>query len=552
MLLPTLLLIPALGLAGPAPNPQDTGLGWRLERIDLELVLLPEEGALEMNGTMRVRLAGEPSLGPSLAIAGKSKALRLVSLGVPGEAGDGATVELDARTPVVPGLPVANVRFDHPLPTGSELELSFEAVSQGRGSQFLVEERIAFGSWTDAWHPLPVFDRATESLSSQLVAIGTTTFHLPPGWESACNGKRVAREVTEDGVREVWDLTQPLARSFAAGPFHSQQHTAGGLTVTVSRLRDTGGAFDMHAVAAAASVNAMADRLGPYPYEDFHIVEVPRDVSTWSAASQQGMIFATETCFGYEDGNIALFAHEMGHGWWGNLVGVQGPGALLCGESLAQYGCVIALEALEDEAAATEFLRFSRPGYSPTQSARGFFGLWAAGSARPLAILDSTTPYDHDLSDAKGHWVYHMLRRRVGDEVFFATLRGLIETYSNRLLSLDAIRAAFREAAPEAGLEVFFEQWFERTGAPILDVEWAPAGAGEVAVEIHQTQSEEPYHLRLDLDLSTSAGTTRHRVAVTERDTRVVLPAAGEVKGVVLDPDHRLLIWKPEYGARPE
>ena len=66
--------------------------------------------------------------------------------------------------------------------------------------------------------------------------------------------------------------------------------------------------------AAAASLEAMEVKLGPYPYRDFFIVEVPSDLVTWSGASQQGMIFATSDVFGYNDGNLALFAHEMGHG----------------------------------------------------------------------------------------------------------------------------------------------------------------------------------------------------------------------------------------------
>lgn len=123
-----------------------------------------------------------------------------------------------------------------------------------------------------------------------------------------------------------------------------------------------------------------------------------------------------------EDGNLPLFAHEAAHAWWGNRVSTTGPGAQLVSESLAQYGAVLAIGALEGHDAMNEFLRLSRDGYNQLQSAAGYFEMARRGGDRPLSQL-SNGRWDHNLSDAKGHWFYHMLRHRIGDERFFAVLR---------------------------------------------------------------------------------------------------------------------------------
>src|SRR5262249_42899347 len=141
-------------------------------------------------------------------------------------------------------------------------------------------------------------------------------------------------------------------------------------------------------------------------------------------------------------GNLALFAHELAHGWWGNRVSADGPGGLLLDEALAQFSAVVAIEAIEGEAAAADFLRFSRPGYVTEQCARGYFEIWRQRQDVPLATLRSAG-IAHLLVDCKGHWVYQMLRERIGDERFFAVLRGVARDFAVEPLTLAELRARF-------------------------------------------------------------------------------------------------------------
>ena len=192
----------------------------------------------------------------------------------------------------------------------------------------------------------------------------------------------------------------------------------------------------------------------------------------------------------------------------------------MLGEALAQYGAVISIEAIEGQDAMVEFLRFSREGYNPLQCALGYFHIWREGGDTPLAKLESGR-WDHTLSDSKGMWFYHMLRRRLGDELFFRVLRSILQDMAGKRVTLDELRSRFLATAKDPSLEVFLEQWLDRAGAPILRVDWWSVDRGE-AVEIHveQLQPGEPFQVPLELEIETKTGRLRHMLELGQKRDR--------------------------------
>ncbi len=527
---------------------QARGGGWRMQQLDLDIKLLPKLGKLEAKGQMILELSLESSEGPGLFLNFKDPDMEFLSLSGP----EGSEAEIDLLVKERPEGRVAMLSLAEPAEEGEQIEISFTWHSVQNSGACMVDQDIALARWVGGWYPIPLPAPGENSKVADAAAPGLTTFRMPSGWMAVSNGSRVMSEEGEGGNEETWELENSYARSFAAGPFIEGSQEVDGREFAVYLLSEKSDGAEVQARSLAAAISAMEQRFGEFPYSNYAIVEVPNNKVFWYAASQQGFIMAESGAFEF-GANLPLFAHEASHAWWGNLVNSTGPGGILCDESLAQYGAVVAIEEIEGYEAMTEFLRFSRRGYSSAQCAKGYFQMASEGNDMPLAQLGSGG-WQHDLSDAKGHWFYHMLRRRLGDEIFFSTMRGLIADFTGRAMSLNDVRAAYTKAAPEsARMSEFLSQWLDRKGAPVLEAEFEAVGDGKVKLRIVQEQRGKPYHLRVDVRLILADGTESDQLVEIEGwETEIELVVSGEVEDLIIDPEHRLFIWKPEYGNEPE
>ncbi len=501
---------------------------WEAVHLDLCADLDVPSRALTGKGVLRLRLSNEPSYGPTLELTCPS---HFANVRAP--AGANVTIDSSARQ--------ARVRFAEPQEIGTELEVAFEFTSCGGSCPVVVSANCAYARCHGNWYPTP--------LAGSPSVPGTTRLTVPAGWQTLSNGSLVRSLVEGDQRVDTWEMTSPAARSFAAGPYHVERFSFDDRTIGVYTLASDKERASRWAAGLAGVLQALEARFGPYPYEMSSVVEIPEEVAAWKGASDNGFIMVASSVFKSDSVNVPLIAHELAHSWWGNYVRTRDPAALMVDEALAQYGVVLAIEAIEGKQAATDFLQFSRPGYIPCESACGYFNR-LFGEKDDKALMNLTGEgQDYLLANSKGHWVYHMLRRRVGDGLFFDTLRRLVERYGGREMSLADLRAAFVQAAPSAAsLETFFSQWLDRPGAPVFDVTWMAAdGADGPAVRITIRQKGEPYELRLEVAVDADDASETHTVQLSDREQTFLLTARGQVTGVRIDPQHRLLVWNAVY-----
>jgi hypothetical protein len=65
-------------------------------------------------------------------------------------------------------------------------------------------------------------------------------------------------------------------------------------------------------------------------------------------------------------------------------------------------------------------------------------------------------------------------------------------------------------------------------------------------------QKADPYELRVELALDLEDGTSRRETVVLGTREASFTFVTAPPQALRVDPDHRLLIWDPEYGERPD
>jgi aminopeptidase N len=137
----------------------------------------------------------------------------------------------------------------------------------------------------------------------------------------------------------------------------------------------------------------------------------------------------------------------------------------------------------------------------------------------------------------KGGWVLHMLRRQLGDSLFW---KG-IQTYYSRYSGKNAVTGDLCKVMEEvsgAALQPFFQQWLFRAGHPKLNITWQyNSTKKEVSVTVVQLQNE-LFQFPLELQIGNNG---IKQVAINNRETTFTFSAATRPAAITVDPNVNLL-----------
>ncbi|MBI3400834.1 MAG: hypothetical protein HY048_05380 [Acidobacteria bacterium] len=226
-----------------------------------------------------------------------------------------------------------------------------------------------------------------------------------------------------------------------------------------------------------------------------------------------------------------FLAHELAHQWWGQAVAGRNYHEQWLSEGFAQYfAALYAQHQRGDELFASVLKQLRRWGMDESKQGPVYLG-YRLGHIRNESRVFRALVYN------KGAAVLHMLRRLMGDDKFFAGLRGYYARSRFRKVGTEDLRAAM-EAESGRSLERFFERWIYGTQVAKLKFSYRVEGA---EIVLHADQIGDVFDLPLTVTLHYADKRTVDVVmSVTERSVDARVPLTGTLRGVDIKEDGTL------------
>ena len=363
----------------------------------------------------------------------------------------------------------------------------------------------------------------------------------PREWQVVANGLRVSEEIEENGRKlTVWATDVPIpVYTMVVGASELSVREIGTFGCDESSDRcvrisqwvypeDEERALRLF--RRAPEMVAFYDSLiGPFAYEKLALVQ---SSTRFGGMENSSAIFFSEALSSGRSGD-ALVAHEIAHQWFGDAVTGRDWPHLWLSEGFATYFAAVFFEFREGGYAAAERLASAEQRY--LSSGRT---VWSPvidlGQSDPSGLLNAN-------SYQKGAWVLHMLRRMVGDEAFFEGVRRYYGEYMNQTALSEDFQRIMAEVSGEE-LAWFFEQWLEKPGFPVVQVQpYWNEGSKTLVLRVRQAQRWPPFRFPLEFEAVGEGYRIESTFWVESRDSRFEWLLPGEPDDLTVDPHNALL-----------
>jgi len=307
------------------------------------------------------------------------------------------------------------------------------------------------------------------------------------------NGRLESTTENSDGTRTFyWKMDIPYTNyltSIVVGEYKAVEQEYDGIPIL-----NFGYVNETKEVAATVKrlpdmVRFFSEKTGvryPYPkYAQTMVEDFGGGMENISATTQIEEMIHDERELLDEDSD-SLQAHELAHQWFGDYVTCRDWGQIWLNESFATY-----MDALYNEHSKghDEFL-YANVRDNQMQ----YFNAWNAGNRRPIVTkyyANKDAMFDA-YAYPRGAAVLHMLRKHLGDELFWASLNHYLVSNKHKPVSTEQLRIAIEETTGQS-MDWFFDQWLYRMGHPIFEVTQSyDEFAGKLTLNVRQTQKIDP------------------------------------------------------------
>ena len=307
------------------------------------------------------------------------------------------------------------------------------------------------------------------------------------------NGKLIERKDNGDGTETFyWKMDTPYANyltSLVVGEYAEVKGEYQGIPVSTylfpNELKD--GAVSVKNLPAM--VRFFSEKTGvKYPY-----VKYAQTMAEDFGGGMENITATTMTPNMIHDerelldiDSESLQSHELAHQWFGDYVTTREWSDIWLNESFATY-----FQALWDENSKGKDYFLYSDVRSNQQAA---LQTWNQGQRRPIVTKHYTNAdalFD-TYAYPRGGAVLHMLRKHLGDELFFKSLKHYLTKNANQPVQTEQLRIAIEETTGQS-MDWFFDQWLYKMGHPIFEVtQKYDDAAKKLTLTVKQTQKIDP------------------------------------------------------------
>ena len=319
------------------------------------------------------------------------------------------------------------------------------------GFEELTEGALVAGQPNGASSWFPCDDHPSAKASFR-VQIATESAYL-----TLANGKLLSRRARAGMTTWTYEQSEPTSTyliTLQVGPYTRRRMAKNGVeifSVLPDRLRRE---FDHDFGRQPQMMKLFVKLFGPYPLADGYTVVVTDDDLEIPLEAQGISIFGANHCDGRR-GSERLVAHELAHQWFGNSVTAQRWRHIWLHEGFACYA---------------EWLWSDHCGERSADDWARHYHRRLVDSPQDLVLAD---PGPQDMFDdrvyKRGALALHTLRRRIGDDAFFALLREWTSRYRHASVVTDDFIALAAQYT-EDSLRPLWAAWLYSAEVPPLDL----------------------------------------------------------------------------------
>jgi aminopeptidase N len=356
----------------------------------------------------------------------------------------------------------------------------------------------------------------------------------PDHYQVVSNGKKIEESNLENHLKVThWKETVPLptkvmvigVTNFAVNHFGDVDCIPVSSWVYPEN-KDSG--FKHYAIAKNI-LQWYIKQIGVYPYEKLANVQ---SKTIFGGMENASCIFYFENSVD-DRGIESLFAHEIAHQWFGDNVTEKDWPHLWLSEGFATYMTDLYLENRYGKDSLKNLLKEQRETVLRFYKNHKTPVVDTSGKINLMHLLNAN-------SYQKGAWVLHLLRRKVGDSLFWKGIRTYYKTYKESNANTSDFEKIF-EKVTHQNLTVFFKQWLFNPGQPMLHIQWNYNREKKyVAIKIEQTQPD-LFEFPLQIAFVNGNNKVMKTIDIKNKITEIEIPIPMVPTELIIDPDVDLL-----------